>query len=227
MAGRNFTPVSFGLEKNIVQLYARVVFGGSGVPLLDTNNSKGFCNAAINAPSFTGTTSSGSATISSVTSFAGLFTGMTLTGTGVGGTIGTMTAATASLVMSAPATSAQATTTVTATGGQYVLQLGTQAGVRLDSYNKILELGCIFDESTGSATGGYQVLQLAPAAQNSFIVGNKSNIRTIPATSTSNSTDCTVVVQFGNGAGTSFVAAAPAAGEVLRLNLNLGNSTAG
>lgn len=226
MAGRNFTPVSFGLEKNIVQLYARVVFGSNGAPILDTNNSKGFCNVGFSTPTFTGSTSSGSTTISSVSSFQGLFTGMTLTGNGVSGTIGTMTAATASIVMTNPATSAQASTTVSAIGGQYVFQLGQQAGVRLDTYNKVLDLNMVFDESTGSAVGGSKVLQLAPSAQSIFIVGNSTSIRTIPATGTSNSTDATLTLQLGNGFSTGFVAQTPVAGEVLRINLNLGNSTA-
>jgi hypothetical protein len=137
-----------------------------------------------------------------------------------------MTAATSTIVMSVPATSAQATTTITATGGQYIIQLGQLAGQRLDAYAKLLDYNFSWDESTGSASGGYQVLQLAPASQSSFIVGNNTKVRTIPATTTSGSTDCTVTIQFGNGAGTGFVAQSPSAGEVLRLNLGLGNSTA-
>lgn len=227
MANRYGTPVTFTMEKNVVQLYARVIFGPSSVPLLDTSNSKGFCNVGFNTPVFTGTTASGSSSISSVSSFKGLFTGMTLTGSGVGGTIGTMTAATSTIVMSAPATSAQATTTITATGGQYVFQLGTQAGVRLDAYNKLLDFNFTFYEENGSATGAYQQLQLAPNAPLGFVIQNNISTRTIPATLTSNSTDCTIVVQFGSGgAGSSFVAAAPVNGEILRLSLDLGNSSA-
>lgn len=224
MAGRNFTPVSFGLEKNIVQIYARVVFGQNGVPLLDTTNSKGFCNVAISAPVFSGTTSSGSSTITSVSSFAGLFTGMTLSGGGANGTIGTMTALTSSVVMTSPATSA-GTSSISATGGQYIFQLGTQAGTRLDAYAKVLDVGVSFDESTGSASGGYQVLQTYPAAGDFCIVANNTKTRTIPATATSNSTDCTLTLQFGNVVPGGLVVATPFNGEVLRVNVNLGNST--
>lgn len=226
MANRFQTPVCFTMEKNVVQIFARVVFGASNVPVLDTNQSKGFCNVGFNTPVFTGTTASGSSSISSVSSFQGLFTGMTLSGSGVSGTIGTMTAATSTIVMSAPATSAQATTTITATGGQYIFQLGQQAGTRLDSYAKLLDFNYSFSEDTGSASGSFQQLQLAPAAQNGFLIANNTKVRTIPATLTSNSTDCTIIVQFGNGSGTGFVAASPANGEVLRINLGMGNSTA-
>jgi len=228
MANRFGTPVCFTMEKNVVQLFARVVFGGSSVPLLDTNNSKGFCNAAINAPVFTGSVASGSATITSVSSFHGLFTGMTLSGANVNTavTIGTISAATGSIVTSAAAMMASGAGTYTATGGQYILQLGTQAGVRLDAYNKLLDFNYSFDESTGSASGGFLVAQLALAAQNAFIVTNTTNVRTIPATTTSGSTDCTITVQFGNGFGTGFVAVAPASGEVVRFNVAMGNSTA-
>lgn len=225
---RYSTPIGFTMEKNVVQIFARVVFNPSGVPVLDTNNSKGFCNVGINAPVFTGSIGSGSATITSVSSFQGLFTGMTITGTGVGAglTIGTMTAATSSIVLSAAASVAAGSTSFTATGGQYIFQLGTQAGVRLDAYNKLLDFNFAFYEDSSSASGSYQQLQLAPAAQNGFIVQNSVSKRTIPATQTSNSTDCTVVVQFGNGAGAAFVATTPATGEILRVNLGLGNSTA-
>lgn len=228
MANRFGTPIGFTMEKNVVQLFAMVQFGANGVPILNTNQSKGFCNAAISAPVFTGSIGSGSATITSVSSFQGLFTGMTVTGTGVGAslTIGTMTAATGSIVLSAAASVTAGSISFTATGGQYTLQLGTQAGVRLDSYNALLDYNYSFDESTGSASGKALVLQLAPAAQNSFIVTNNTSIRTIPATSTSNSTDCTLTVQFGNGFGSGFVAAAPASGEVVRFNLGMRNSSA-
>ncbi len=228
MANRFGTPIGFTMEKNVVQLYARVVFGTNNVPVLDTNNSKGFCNVGINTPVFSGSIGSGSATISSVSSFQGLFTGMTITGSGVGAglTIGTMTATTASIVLSAAASVAAGSISFTATGGQYIFQLGTQAGVRLDSYAKLLDFNYSFSEDTSSASGAYQQLQLAPAAQNAFVVQNNTMKRTIPSTTTSNSTDCTLIVQFGNGAGTSFVAASPANGEIIRVNLGMGNSTA-
>ena len=60
MANRFQTPVCFTMEKNVVQLYARVTFGTSNIPILDTSNSKGFCNVGINTPVFTGSIASGS-----------------------------------------------------------------------------------------------------------------------------------------------------------------------
>lgn len=219
------TPVQFGFEKNIVSAFSRVVFGSSGAPILDTNNSKGICNVAFSTPTFGGTTSSGSSTITSVSSFQGLFTGMTLSGGGANGTIGTMTAATKSIVMTGLATSG-VTASMSAIGGQYVFQFGTQAGVRLDGYFKLLEFGYLWDESTGSASGSGLQLQLAPSSSQCFVVQNLTQVRTIPATLTSNSTDCTLTVQVGNGTGVGFVAQQPVAGEVFRCNYVFGNSSA-
>lgn len=226
MAGRNFTPVSFTLEKNVVFLFGRVFFGANGAVSLDTNNSKGTCAAWQSTPTFTGTTSSGSAVVSSITSFFGLYTGMSLTGNGVSGTIGTISASTKSIVMSALATSAQATTTISASGGQYVLQFGTIAGVALDTYAKFLRFTVSFDETTGSATGTATQAAFAPTSGGGFVIRNNTSVRTVPGTATSGSTDCTLVIQFGLGNGTGFVATNPAAGEAARYAVVLGNSNA-
>ena len=228
MAGRNFTPVSFGLEKNIVQLYARVVFGSNGAPILDTANSKGICNVALNAVSFTGATTNSTTVIGTVSSFQGLFSGMTVTTSSSAALqANTVISSASSLALSFNNQSifTAAGVPFTAVGGQYIFQFGTQAGQRLDGYFKLLDWNYVWDESTGSASGSALQSQLAPAASNGFIIGNKTQIRTIPATGTSGSTDCTLTVQFGTAAGVQFQAVQPVAGEVLRCSFTFCNSS--
>lgn len=230
MSGRTYTPVQFALEKNVVFLFGRLLFGTGGSVSLDTNNSKGTCAAWQNTPTFTGTVASGSATITSVSSFQGLFTGMVLGGVGVIGsgtfTIGTISAATGSVVIqNGAAALASGSNTFTGSGGQYILQFGTQAATRLDTYAKFFKFQASFDESTGSATGSLTQAQLAPAVGGGFVIANNSKQRTIPATTTSGSTDCSLTIQFGTGNGVNFVAANPAAGESVRYFVEFGNST--
>lgn len=236
MAGRNYTPVNFALEKNVVNLFARFPFViGSGSTVagvtLDTTSSKGICSVNPSTPTFSGAVSSGSATITSVTSFFGLFTGMQVTGASVVGsgsfTIGTLSQSTGSLVMSSPAfITTTSSATFVATGGQYVIQFGTQAATRLDSYVKLLDFNYMWDEATGSASGSVGQVQICPAAQNIFYIRNNTSIRTIPQTLTSGSTDCTLTIQMGNGSGVNFVAANPVNGEVLKVGFSFSNSTA-
>jgi len=230
MAGRNFTPVMFGLEKNLVFLYARCVFNPSGVPVLDTLNSKGICSINPYTPTFTGSTVSSSATVTSVSSFAGIFTGQTITGTGLQSstTIGTISAATGSIVLNKAVNTGVASLTLVAGAGsgQYLIQFGRQAGVNLDTYYKFVEMQHSFDMTTSSAIGTATQAQLAPLNPSLILIGNQTQVRTIPATSTSNSTDATLQVQFGVGAGTNFVAGSPATGEAVRFAFVFGNSSA-
>lgn len=224
MGDRYGTAVLFSLEKNIICLYARVTFGAAGAPTLDTNNSKGFCNIALKTIAFTGT-SSASTSVTSISSFAGLYPGMAVVDSGpthVNSTIASMNGGADTLTLADAATGTN--TGLTASGGQYTLQLGTQAGVRLDSWYKLLQFQYSWDESGSQGTAS--TLALAPAAPNVFMVGNRTAIRTVPATATSNSTDCTLTFQTGSGAGTSFTAVAPGNGDALRLALVFGNCSA-
>jgi hypothetical protein len=209
-------PIMFALEPDLVFLSARLTFGASGAVTLDTKNSKGFCAATLNTIAFTGTTANSSPTISSVSSFAGLYPGMTVQDSGpthVNSTISSMSTGGDTITLAANATGTN--TGLTAFGGQYVLQFGRTAGVNLDTYNKLLFMDSSWDES--GSQGSASALALAPAGPISFIVGNNISIRTIPSTSTSVNTDATVTVQFGSGQGTSFTAYAPASGEAVRL----------
>lgn len=227
MANRYQTPVLFAMEKNVVLLSAQITFDSGGGAALVPLNSKGHCFFGPYSEAFTGSVASGSSTITSVSSFQGLFTGQTVSGTGVVGTptIGTISAATGSIVLSAPFGTAGSVSFL-ASGGSYILQYGTnQAQGRLDSYFKLLQLQHSFDMSTGSAIGTATQAQLAPAAPSMILVKNNTKVRTVPATATSASTDCSIIVQFGSGAGTSFVAATPAAGEGLRIWTAFGNSS--
>jgi len=121
-------------------------------------------------------------------------------------------------------TTASGTTALTASSGLYVLQLGAQAAVRLDAYNKLLSFQHSWDES--GSQGGASTLALAPNAPSAFITSNNVSIRTIPQTAASVLTDCTLSLQFGSGSGTSFVAAIPNNGDVARIYLCLSRSGA-
>ncbi len=231
MANRYTTPVMFAMEKNVTFLYARVVFGASGTAILDTNNSKGICNVVLNTPTFVGNTSSASTTISSVTSFALLYPGMVLSGTSITAntTISSMTQSTTNqtITMSTAANPSWAQgVTLTASGGLYTFQFGTQAALRLDSYYKFLGMTSHWVQTTGSATSSATQVGLIPAAPTSFVVQNNTRQRTIPATTTSGSSDCTLSVIYGSGVATAFLAANPNPGDSLYVQFKFGASSA-
>lgn len=230
MASRNFTPVNFALEKNTVFLSARVTFGATGIPTLDTMNSKGICNFAIDAVTFNANTVGSSATMSSVTSFAGIYNGMSLAGGFGSGTVSSITAA--SRLITLTSGTGVVTTNgalVAATGGRFRVQFGAQAGVRFDTYYKLLGFNYSWDMSAASVSGSALVQASAPSAPDMFIAQNNTRIVTIPRTLTSGSTDASLVLQMGNqlaGAGVNFTAASPVAGSALRLGFMFGNSSA-
>lgn len=226
MANRYNTSVQWALEPAVTFLSAHVTFGATGVPTVDAINSKGFANVWNQSIAFTGATSSGSSVITSVSSFAGLYTGMVISGSGVVGspTIGTISAATGSVVLSAAPGAGSA---FNATGGRYIFQFGLNNGNRLDSYFKLLYVHTSLDESSSSASGSIGVAALAPVAPSGgFIVQNNSRVRTIPSTQATASTDCSISLQFGAGTGTGFVARDPVAGEGIRVMFVFGNSSA-
>lgn len=229
MANRYNNPVMFAMEPNMVTLSAHVTFGANGVPTVDAINSKGIANVWNQSVAFSGATSSGSSTITSVSSFAGLFTGMVISGTGVVGTptIGTISASTGSVVLSG-VVGASSATAFQATGGRFIFQFGLNVGNRLDPYYKLLYTHTSWDESSASASGSMALTAaLAPVAPSGgFLVKNNINVRTIPQTQATASTDCSLIVQYGAGVGAGFVAASPVAGEGMRVLFVLGNSSA-
>jgi len=214
----------------MVFAHMRATFGSGGAVFLDTTNSKGVC--AINSLTvpFSGATTNSSSTVGTVSSFQGLFTGMNVTGsTGslqTTTTIGTVSAALDSLTLSKQAILTGAANNLFASGGQYQIQFGTQAALRLDSYFKLLQVQHSFDLTTSSAIGTATQAQLAPQNPSMLLVSDQTKVRTIPATSTSGSTDCSVTVQFGQGSGVNFVAGPPGAGEAVRITFVFGNSSA-
>lgn len=246
MATTYGTPVLFAKEKNVWILSARIVFDTNGAATLDTTQSKGFCAVWQNTPTFTAGTTNSSSVIGTVSSFQGLFAGMNVTVASSGAfnstaTIGSITAATAALgTFSVTAVNATQngfplfaiplTTFVAGSAGggtgQYILQLGQQAGLRLDPYVKLLMVQHSFDETTSSSVGGALQQQLAPQAPSMVLIQNKSNLRTVPPTVATNSTDASITVQFGTGTGRNFQAGFPAAGEAVRIVMIMGNSTA-
>lgn len=226
---RYTTPVLFSFEKNLTILSLHAIWGNNGVPVLDTKNSKGICNFAIDAVALNGNTVASSSTVSSVTSFSGLFNGMTVAGPGIGSavTISSMTAGTGSIVLSSGTNNLTVPGgLLTATGGRFRVQFGQLAAQRLDPYAKLLGVSYEWF-MTGSAAGSATTLQLAPAAPEMFVVSNRTQNRTIPQTLTSGSTDCSLVLQFGTPAAAgAFVATNPAPSEGIRMLFVFGNSTA-
>ncbi len=218
------TPVLFTKEKNVWQLSAIIQFGPSGAATLDTTASKGFCAVNPDTIVISGTTTNSSTSLSSISSFAGIFKGMTITGPAgdlqAGTTVSSVgLAASKTIVMSSQAILTDGSGSYQISGGRYRLQLGTIAAQALTPFVKLMGVDGTFDVSAGSSAGSAVQVQLAPAA---------SNVRTIPQTSTSGSTDSSVVLQFGtgNGPGGGFTAVTPSDGERYRVIFTLGNSTA-
>lgn len=217
MANRNFTPVLFGLEKNLVLLGAHITFGANGAPTLDAINSKGFLSVAQFSTSFTATAST-TASFTAVSNFTDLYNGMTISGTNIAASsiisainagAGTFTSSNASTgVVSA----------VTATGG-YTLSLGAliQNSPRRDTYAKLIDLDIISDLS--GLQGGASTQAGTPAAPSWFMIQNN----------VANGSLANVVLMCGtmNGAGATFKAVQPASGEGIYVRMLLCNSTAG
>lgn len=232
MASTYGSSVLFTKEKNVWTLSAQLQFGPNGAVTVIANNSKGFCAINQESVAFTGATTNSSTSLSSVSSFDGIFAGMTITGPAgelqANSVVSSFTAANKTVVLSSQAIVTDGAGSYNATGGRYRLQFGQQAATRLDPYVKLLGMNVTYDVSTGSSGGGVGVLQFAPLATTCFVIDNQITIRTIPATSTSGSTDASVAIQFGVGAGpgTGFQAVSPGNGEIVRVDFLLGNSTA-
>lgn len=226
MANRYARPIMFAMEPDVVFLFGRFTFGSSGAITKVANDSKGFCNATRVAISITGDITNSSATVSNVSSFAGLYVGMGISGTGIqaGSTILSMNAGAGSLVLSATATATTATLAITVAGGQYLFQLGSLAAVNLDVYNKLLGLNANWDLS--GLPGAVSTAASTPAAPSMFLINNSVSIRTIPTTAASVLTDASFKVQFGTFSAGTFGAKDPASGEILRLALQLSRSSA-
>lgn len=207
-------PVMFAFEPDVVLQFTRVTFGTAGAATLDTKNSKGACGFSLNMISFTATTTA-SVNVTAVSSFAGLYVGMTVTGTNIPAstTISSMNPAAGTMVLSQAATGANAG--LSASGGQYTLTFGTQLTpfARLDTYVKLLDIDATFEAaSLGGATTGAS----SPTAPSFFVVQNN----------VSNSSLANIVIQFGTFSGSTFTAANPASGEKLELSVCLCRSTA-
>lgn len=230
MATTYGTPVLFTKEKNVWTLSAHVTFGATGVPTLDTLNSKGICSFAIDALPFNANSVGSSATLSSVTNFTGLYRGMTLTGAFGTDTISSITAGSGLITLTSGATVVTTNgSLINATGGRFRVQFGQQAAQRLDPYVKLLGLVYSWDMSASSVSGGISTMASGPASPSGFVIQNNISIRTIPQTLTSGSTDASIVLQYGNtqgGAGQNMIAANPVAGTGLRVMFVFGNSTA-
>lgn len=226
MANRLMHPVMFAFEADTCHLFAKISFGAAGAPTLDTTQCKGFCNITRKTISITGDITNASPTVSNVSSFAGIYNGMSITGTGIPAntTISAKNPGAGTITLSQNATATTSTLAISVAGGQYVIQLGRQAGVQLDTYTKLLGLSHNWDES--GLQGGVSTGASSPAAPAMFIVGNNTKVVTSPRTIATALTDATLTIQFGHFSGATFVAADPASGEIVRLAAQFSRSTA-
>lgn len=228
MASTYGYPVLYSKEGNTWKIFGHVTFGATGVPSLDSSNSKGICSIANETVVFSGATTSSSLTITSVSSFNGLYTGMALTGASgfqANTTIGTISASTGSIVLTQAVVTGSSTGSLAlfASGGRYRIQFGQQAASRVDTYVKLLNFDVNFSCALSSASGSVGVVAQAPAANVTMLVNNNVRVKTIPATLTSGSTDASVAIQFGVGTGVNFVAVDPVKNESIRFGFTLGN----
>lgn len=213
-------PVQFAFEPDVVSVFANLSFGASGAVTLNqssTDSSKGLCAAAINTISVTGNTTNTSTSVASVSSFAGLYVGMSISGAGIPAatTISAMNAGAGTITLSQAATATATGVALSVSGGQYVLTFGRNATLKqLDAYNKLLAIHHCWDESANQ--GGVSTAALAPASPSMFMVGN----------SISNSQVATITVQFGSYSGATFTAQVPDSGSKVRMLVSLCRSSA-
>lgn len=243
MANVYGTPVLFSKQNNTWILEAKVNFGVAGstsaAANLDGAFSKGFISINPESVAFTASVTNSLTYIGSVSSFAGIFAGMTVTGSaGALQTVTEIDNVNANLTMNFTGQSIPTSDLVglLASGGRYRIQLGTNQLLQtgLTPYVKLLYAQVVWDESTSSAIGSATSIAFAPAAPSMFIVDDKVSRRTVPPTAVTNSADCSVAVQFGfntsSGIGAAIVnrfeAANPQAGESCKIIFVLGNSTA-
>lgn len=210
-------PVMFAFEPDVVHQYSKISFGASGAPTIDTNQSKGICSVVRKSYSITGDITNTSATVANVSSFAGLYKGMSISGTGIPAatTISSMNPGAGTITLSAAATATTASLAITVAGGQYTITFGSQfSPAKFDAYVKLLGLSHNWDMS--GLQGGASTGASAPAAPSMILVGN--NI--------SSSSLANLIVQFGQWSGATFTAADPASGEIVRIAAQLCRSTA-
>lgn len=243
MANVYGTPVLFTKQNNTWILEAKVNFGVAGstsaAANLDGTFSKGFISINPESVAFTASVTNSVTYIGSVSSYAGLFAGMTVTGSA--GALQTVTKidnvnSNLSVNFTGQSIPTSDLVNMLASGGRYRIQLGTNQLLQtgLTPYVKLLYAQVIWDESTSSSIGTASAIALAPSAPGMFIVDDKVSRRTVPPTAATNSADCSIAVQFGyttsSGVGLAitnrFQAANPTAGESCKIIFVLSNSTA-
>lgn len=227
---RYTTPVQFAFVKNLVTVSCRVVFGVNGQAILDTQNSKGVCAFNQETIAFVGATTNSSTSVGTVSSFAGLFPGMSVVGAAgslqAGTTIGSVSGALKTVVLSNQAIVTNAANPLFATGGRYRVQFGYQAATNLDGYFRVLSVQKTHFEDTASTSGTATTSALALGVSDMMVVNNSIGVRTIPSTATSGSTDCSLAIQLGDGINSGFIALSPQPGEVMHFTFVLCNSSA-
>lgn len=224
-------PVMFAFEPDLVFVFGSVVFGAAGAPTLNQGPypkifSKGLCSCAKSTPVITATLSSSSASVTLASSLAGIYNGMSVTGTGIAAstTVSAVNPAAGTFTLSNNATASGAQT-LTFSGGQYLIQFGRQAGIQLDTYNHLLGLNYNWDEIANNLAQAGST-PAVPAAPSIFLIGNQTKIATIPGTATSKTTDSTLTIQCGTFSAGTFLAANPDSGSMVRLGFTFTRSGA-
>src|ERR1019366_6639828 len=215
MANRLVRPVQFAFEPDVVNQFSLISFGAAGAPTVQPLQSKGICNFAQNVVNFTGASSS-STGITGVSSFLGLYVGMTITGVNVAAAsvINSMNPVAGTITLNNATTGVAAA--FAASGGQYVMTFGSQSTPfkRLDSYVKLLDFNYSYD--TTFAQGTASVGAATPATTFAFVVNNSVSLATLAS----------VTIMTGNLSGAVFTAGVPASGELIRFGMTLCRSNA-
>lgn len=218
-------PVHFAFEADVVSVFANIQFGAAGAPSFvigtttQSNNvptNKGLCNIALKVITATATTDGTTAVLTAVSSFAGLYNGMNVTGTGIAANshIVSMNPGAGTITLNNNTTAA-GTVTISISGGQYVLTFGSNFSQgRLDTYVRLLAISALWNED--GLQGGASTGASAPAAPFMFIVNNSVAV----------AGSASITIQLGTLSGATFVAAAPANGEKLKLGIQLTRSSA-
>lgn len=223
---RTVRPVSFAFEADVVSVFANLLFGAAGAPSFvvgtttQSNNvptNKGLCNIALKTISFTATTDGTTAVLTAVSSFAGLYVGMSVTGTGIAANskISSMNPGADTITLNNNTTSANVADVLSASGGQYTLTFGSNFTLgRLDTYVRLLSFAPIWNED--GLQGGASTAASSPAAPFIFIVNNSISI----------AGSASITFQCGTLSAGTFVATNPANGEKLKIGIQLTRSSA-
>lgn len=223
-------PIMFAFEPDVVKVFSRLTFGASGAVTLDTKNSKGICNAAIQTVSLTATTDGSTAVLTAPSSLVGLYVGMDITGAGIpaGSTITAITAATPSITISQNTTGAHVTEAMVAgaAGGVYTITFGSQFSPfkRLDTYNKLSQVTHLWCEE--GVPGSASVQALVPNAPQMILINNSIGVSSSASITVAFGASVVTAASGATAPSSAFTVLVPSSGEIVRLAVDLVRSSA-